>query len=524
MTHFNRISRFLAVFSFFASLLGSAAIYAQSFTYSPDTLTFTPTSSDSVIEYVRIAYNGDTTGPGTHIHARVYDGSSYFSCPTDTVFTRSYFYLRVAYKPQSSTVYGELLISDDSVTRYVTLIGNALSTAPSLSADGPYFPSIPEGHDTCSQVRFVNTSSSPDTIHTVAWSHNSNGIFTWDSVSLPYILGAHDTVYWTFCFHAPDNTGENIDTLVVYYGYQDTHLSRIVEATASTSDDALSAVGPYFPQHTIEGTDTCVKMTLVNNSSSTDTIEAVSWAHSSDVFSWDSTTVPFTLGAHDTTYLTFCYHAPDNTETYTDTITISYNDANGSGWHDTRGVSAAAATSDNELSVVGPYFPEHTPEGSDTCVTTRFINNGSSVDTIESITWSHDPNGIFNWDSTSLPFTIGAHDTTTQTFCYDAPDNTNTYIDTLTVRYHDASGSGWFDTRIVYATATDTTPPDAPLDLYDGPYFPQVVDEGHDTCAMMKLINSGNDLDTIVSAYWSHGSEWDLYVGFGFASHDHRIA
>jgi hypothetical protein len=523
MKNLHKITLLSALFLFSVCL--GTSVRADSFTYSPDTLTFTPTSQDSVIAYVRIAYNGDTTGPGTHIHARVYDGSSYFGCPTDTVFTKSYFYLRVAYKPQSSTVIGELLITDDSVTRYVTLIGYALQSSPALSVDGPYFPSIPEGHDTCTSMRLVNTSGSPDTINTVAWAHNSDGIFTWDSVSLPYILGAHDTVNWTFCFNAPDNTEEHIDTIVVYYNNIGTYVNRMVEGTATTTDGELSAVGPYFPENMREGTDTCVKMTLVNNSSVTDTIESISWAHNSDVFSWDSTTVPFTLGAHDTTYLTFCYHAPDNTETYTDTINVRYNDGNGQGWVDERMVSATAATNDDALGAVGPYFPENTPEGKDTCVTMRLTNNESSTDTIERITWSHDPNGIFTWDSTALPFTIGAHDTTYLTFCYDAPDNTETYTDTIIVTYNDANGAQWNDQRIVTATAVDTTPPDGPLDLYDGPYFPDVVDEGQDTCATMRVINSGDDLDTIVSAYWSHNPNgiftWDsVSLPLTIGSHD----
>jgi hypothetical protein len=528
MKKLYKITLFSTVF-LLAACLGTSVSRADSFTYSPDTLTFTPTSQDSVISYVRIAYNGDTTGPGTHIHARVYDGSSYFGCPTDTVFTRSYFYLRVAYKPQSSAVYGMISISDDSVTRYVVLIGNALPPSPALAAEGPYFPNIPEGHDTCESsyygLRLINTTSGPDTIRNVTWSHNSDGIFTWDSVSLPYILGAYDTVYWMFCFNAPDNTEEHIDTLLVYYGSGDAHVSRVVSGTATTTDNTLSAVGPYFPENLREGTDTCVKMTLVNTSSVTDTIESVSWAHASDVFSWDSTKVPFTLGAHDTTYLTFCYHAPDNTETYTDTVNVRYNDANGSGWVDQRMVSAAAVVNDNELSAVGPYFPEHQAEGSDTCVSMRLVNNGSGIDTIEAVQWSHTSNGIFTWDSTKVPFTLGAHDTTNLTFCYHAPDNTETYTDTVIVTYNDANGSQWSDQRVVSATAVDTTPPDGELELYSGPYFPQVVDEGHDTCAAMRVINSGSDLDTIVSTYWSHDPDgiftWDsVSLPLTIGSHD----
>jgi Secretion system C-terminal sorting domain len=460
MTHFNRISRFFAVF-LLASLFGATALYADSFTYSPDTLTFTPTSQDSVISYVRIAYNGDTTGPGTSIHAWISDGSSYFGCSTDTVYTRSYFYLRVAYKPQSSAVHGTLSISDDSVTRYVVLIGNAIATSPALAGEGPYFPTdIREGGDTCTSLRLVNTSSSPDTIHSVAWTHNSNGIYTWDSVSLPYILGAHDTVFWTFCFHAPDNTEENIDTLIVYYGSGDAHLSRIVEtAAASDEDGELTAIGPYFPEHVPEGGDTCVTMRLVNTGRDVDTVESINWSHNSNgIFTMDSTSFPFTMTAGDTTYLTFCYHAPANTETYSDTLTIRYNDASSDDRYDTRIVSATATdttTPDGEMLSYGPYFTETVDEGTDTCTTMRMINSGDDVDTILSAGWSHDPAGIFSWNSVSLPITIGSHDTTFWTFCFNAPNDTTLYIDTFTVQYHDAYSHTRSVTRIVEAKATD---------------------------------------------------------------------
>ncbi len=507
MTHFNRISRFLAVF-IFASLFGTAAIYADSFTYQPDTLTFTPTSSDSVIAYVSIRYNGDTTGPGTYIHARISDGSSYFGCPTDTVFTRSYFYLRVAYKPQSNKVYGTLAISDDSVTRYVVLIGNAYTPEDgALSGYGPYFPTNePEGHDTCTRMRLINTGSDLDTIVSAGWSHNPNGIFTWDSVSVPTTIGSHDTTFWTFCFNAPNNTNTNIDTFVIHYHdaqSQTRIVSQIVEATAVSQDyGALQLEGPYFPQNVPEGHDTCSTMRLVNTTSHPDTITTVSWKHNPNgIFTWDSVSLPYVLGANDTANWTVCFNAPQNTTENLDTLVLYY----GSGDANISRVieGTAVAPTDGELSALGPYFPEHVPEGGDTCVTMRLVNSGSDVDTVESINWSHNSNGIFTMDSTSFPFTMTAHDTTYLTFCYHAPDNTETYYDTLTIRYNDADGDDRYDTRVVSATATDTTTPDGEMSSY-GPYFSQVVDEGHDTCTTMRMINSGDDVDTIVSATWSH--------------------
>jgi hypothetical protein len=509
MTNFNRISRFLAVF-LFASLLGATAIHATSFSYSPDTLTFTPTSQDSVIAYVRIAYNGDTTGPGTHIHARIYDGSSYFGCPTDTVFTRSYFYLRVAYKPQSSTVYGELSISDDSVTRYVVLIGNAYTPEDGyLSGYGPYFPTnVREGTDTCTTMRLINTGTDLDTIVSAGWSHNPNGIFTWDSVSIPTGLGSHDTTYWTFCFNAPNNTNTNIDTFVIHYHdaqSQTRIVSQIVEATAVSQDyGAIQLYGPYFPSNVLEGHDTCSTMRLVNTTSHPDTINHVSWKHNPNgIFTWDSVSLPYVLGANDTTFWTVCFNAPQNTTENIDTLVLYYGsgDANVS-----RIVEAAAvAPSDGELQLEGPYFAQYVLEGHDTCTTMRLYNSGTDVDTVESMTWSHDPQGIFTWDSVSLPLTMSSNDTTYWTYCFNAPNNTNTYYDTLTIRYHDAASSTRYDTRIVEGHAS--VQEDAGLSVI-GPYFPDHINEGHDTCTTMRFVNAGYDVDTIVSTSGNYHTGW----------------
>jgi Secretion system C-terminal sorting domain len=469
MTHFNKISRFLAAF-LFASCLGmiifSDISRAASFTYSPDTLTFTPTNQDSVIEYVRIAYSGDTTGPGTYIHARVYDGSSYFSCSTDTVFTRSYFYLRVAYKPQSSMVFGELLISDDSVTHYVTLIGNEYTPEDGvLSGYGPYFPTnTPEGKDTCTTMRLINTGSDLDTIVSAGWSHDPNGIFTWDSVSVPTILAAGDTTFWTFCFHAPDNTTLNIDTFVIHYhdAQSQTRIaSRIVEGTAIVpSDGELQSEGPYFPASVPEGKDTCTTLRLINSGTDVDTIETMTWSHDPNgIFTWDSASLPLTLGAHDTLFWTYCFHAPNDTNLYYDSIMVQYHDASSQTRYIVRIVEAKATDTtppDAPLDLYdGPYFPTVLDEGKDTCATMRVINSGDDLDTIVSVSWTHNPNGIFTWDSVSLPATIGSHDTDNWTFCFHAPNDTNEYIDTFVVIYHDASGSDRHVSRIIEAKATN---------------------------------------------------------------------
>ncbi len=468
MTTFHKITRLSAALVLTLCLgltFSNNVARSTSFSYSPDTLTFTPTSSDSVIAYVRISYNGDTTGPGTYIHATISDGSSYFGCPTNTVFTRSYFYLRVAYKPQSSKVYGRLSISDDSATRYVVLIGNAYSSEDgALTGYGPYFPTnVPEGKDTCTTMRLINTGNDFDTIVSAGWTHNPHGIFTWDSVSVPTGLGAHDTTFWTFCFNAPDNTTLNIDTFVIYYHdaqSQTRIVSRVIEAEAvGTEDGELQAEGPYFPTSVPEGKDTCNSLRLVNSGNDVDTIVSVTWSHDPNgIFTSNLPTMPYLLGSHDTVSWTYCFDAPYNTNIYYDTLVISYHDAASQTRHDTRIVYGKATDTtppDGEISSYGPYFPDHVNEGHDTCTTMRMINGGSDLDTIVSAAWTHDPNGVFSWNSVSLPTTLGAHDTAFWTFCFNAPDDTLLHIDTFVVHYHDAYSHERSFSRIIEAKAVD---------------------------------------------------------------------
>ena len=59
MTNFDRILRFAAII-LLAAAFHAPALRATSFSYTPDTITFSPTSPDSVISYVRIAYQIDS--------------------------------------------------------------------------------------------------------------------------------------------------------------------------------------------------------------------------------------------------------------------------------------------------------------------------------------------------------------------------------------------------------------------------------------------------------------------------------
>ncbi len=353
----------------------------------------------------------------------------------------------------------------------------------SIGLEGPYFTSdIPYGSDSCASMRIVNNSSASDTIRGMTWAHNSNGIFTWDSVSLPYVLAAHDTTNWTYCFHAPDNTTENIDTIVLTIGSQSNTVSRLIEAaSASPSDNALTLSGPYFPQLVPEGADTCISSSsgtggypcrLINTTSSPDTIVSLDLApepnNPSGIFTWDSVALPYILGAHDTATWTFCFHAPDNTNTYADTITVHYEDASGQHWFDSRFLVAHATDTtppDGELRAVGPYFPGNVPMGGDTCMSHGsvwplvLINSGSNVDTVKSFSWAHDPGSIFSLETsgTTFPFTIPAGDTMFWTACFHAPSDTDIHWDTINILYSDAYNNDRHVTRVVYAKAVDTT-------------------------------------------------------------------
>src|SRR5581483_12020270 len=355
---FGKILRLLAVLVF--SLAAPRLILADSFSYAPDTLTFSPSGQDSLVSYVRLSYNGDSTGAGTYIHAWVSSGSSYFSVSADTLHITKYSYIRVVYHVASNTVTGQLSISDDTVTRTVVLIGrpNPASADGELNALGPYFPeNTPEGRDTCTPLRLINSGSDADTIWSAGFSHDPQGIFSWDSASLPLVLGAHDTLFWDFCFHAPQNTNQYTDTFTVKYrdAYSSTRsIWRFVTGKAvdtTPPDNALKAVGPYFPGNVPEGGDTCLSkgaiwpLVLINGGSDLDTVESISWTHDpGSMFSLDlsGTSFPFTIASGDTMYWTACFHAPSDTVVHWDTLMIRYRDAYSNDRYVTRIVYARA--------------------------------------------------------------------------------------------------------------------------------------------------------------------------------------
>ncbi len=169
MNNFAKMTRFLAILALCITL-GPSLLRADSYSYTPDTVTFSPTGQDSITGYVRVAYTGDTSGPGTYIHAWISSGGSYFSVSADTVHITGYNYIRIVYHVQSGTVTGQLSISDDTTAHTVVLIGHPNPPPPALTATGPCFPYIPEGGDTCTHLTLINTGSHPDTLNSMSWN------------------------------------------------------------------------------------------------------------------------------------------------------------------------------------------------------------------------------------------------------------------------------------------------------------------------------------------------------------------
>ena len=438
MTNFDRILRFCGSWAIMILLvtagLAPNALRADSFTYSPDTVTFTPSGQDSTTGYVRIAYTGDSAGPGTYIHAWISDGSSYFSVSADTIHVTTYSYIRIVYHVASGTVSGQLSISDDTTTHTVVLIGHGNPPPPDgeMYAVGPYFPqNTPEGADTCTgdalhpnfpgcySLRLINTGSDADTLVSAGWLHDPSAIFSWDSVSLPLTVPAHDTVYWPFCFNAPMNTNQYTDTFVVHYhdsASQTRYISRIVSAKAidtTPPDGAVLGYGPYFPSNTPEGADTCTHLRLINSGGDLDTIVSAGWTHDPGTyFSWDTSAIsfPFTLASHDTTFWDCCFHAPSDTELHLDTLIVRYHDVYSQDRYIVRIVYGKAVDTTIKT-CYGMYAAASAVTNyGDTSYIHLYLHNlldSSATLTALSILGSDD--GAFRVDSSGFPITIAAN-------------------------------------------------------------------------------------------------------------------
>lgn len=451
----------------FVGLFGKLA-FADSFSHYPDSTTFNPSQGQTTVTMnIYAFYNGDTTnGPGTTVHAWISTGSTYFRVDTVPHHFKSYWYWTITYYVQSSQVTGYVSLSDDTVTQRIKLIGKAAPDGV-LTGYGPYFTMITKMDSTsCTSLRLINNGSHRDTIIAASWSHNPNGIFTWDTTNVPSTIGSHDTAYWTFCFHAPHDTLIHTDTFNIAYHDstgQNKYLTRIVSAQASgsTPDADLSVSGPYFTGITQMDSTTCSTMRIVNAGADRDTITSLVWSHNPNgIFTYDTTiTLPRTLGSHDTLLWSFCFHAPHDTNYHIDTLTVYYKDAMSSSRSISRVVygRAAAPSPDAEISGYGPYFPT-TKEGSSNCTHLRLINNGSDVDTIVSVGWAHNPNGIFTYDTAvTVPHILHSHDTLLWNFCFHAPNDTNYHVDTFVVNYRDGYSQTRSISRVVAARAVDSS-------------------------------------------------------------------
>ncbi len=405
---------------------------------------------DSSLTFPRILHSHDTLNLNICFHA-----GTDTNIHTDT--------LAVYYSDSSSH------------SRYLVRVVTAQAhdtTSPDgvISSYGPYYPgNVPPGGTNCQNLRMINTGADNDTITSVAWSHSNGGLFIWDSsVTFPRVMHSHDTLNLNICWHAGTDTLVHMDTVVVHYSDAYNHnreFTRIVYAQAhdtSSPDGIITATGPYWSNVPKNGTS-CEPLRMINSGADVDTIVSATWSHSTGgMFVWDSSlTFPHVMHSHDTINWSFCFHAPNDTSIHMDTLTVRYNDAYSHTRYFTRFVYGRAidtTTPDVALIAIGPYWTATIPEGSTNCTYARVINNGADVDTIVGWAWSHDPHGVFTYDSTfSTPVILHSHDTMYVGFCFHAPYDTLRHWDTLLVHYHDAYSQTREFTRIVSAQATDTT-------------------------------------------------------------------
>ena len=391
---------------------------AQAFRVSPDTLRLTPSGGQTVTGYVRVSYTGDSTGPGTRVHARISSGSSYFSVRPDTILVGVH-YWPIVYTVQQSAVTGLATFTDDTTTRTVVLLG-AAGTDGVLQGIGPYYSgTTPKNTVRCTDLKLINTGSDTDTVTSAGWAHDPGGRFTWDSsMSFPIIVPPHDTISWSFCFHAPNDTLYYIDTFYVHYK-DASSASRLVtrmvyaRATDTTSPDgALQVVGPYWTAAIPEGTVGCTQMRLVNGGADPDTITSITWSHDpAGLFTYDTTvTLPRVLRSHDTLYWSFCFHAPNDTLPRIDTVEIHYSDAYSQA-RSVRRIIYARATDTTLVQCYGMFAATVSlTEVGDTGRFRLYLSNrlGSSA-RLDSIHISGSGVGVFRVDTSGLPRTIASH-------------------------------------------------------------------------------------------------------------------
>ncbi len=292
-------------------------------------------------------------------------------------------------------------------------------------------------------MRLVNAGTDVDTVESMTWSHNPNGIFTWDLVSLPFTMGSHDTAFWTCCFNAPDNNSLYMDTVTIRYhdaASQDRYENRNIERQAYVPEDGgMTGVGPYFPEHINEGQDTCTTMRIVNAGSDLDTIVSATWSHDpGEIFSWSSISLPTTIGGGDTSYWTFCFDAPDDTLLHIDTFTVQYHDAYSHTRYFTRIIEGKATDGSITTCYTLHAATFATTNVGDTSEVTLYIHNELKDPTsLTSIHISGTDDGTFRVDSSNFPLTIdsNAYGYVTLKFIPTRHDGSDEYNATLTASF-----------------------------------------------------------------------------------------
>jgi hypothetical protein len=387
----------------------------------------------------------------------------------------------VTYTVQSSAVSGTISFSDDTTTRTVVLIGRA-GTDGDLVAAGPYFLTVPKNGQGCENLRLINTGADADTISELVWSHGPAPMFSYDTtVTLPHVLAAHDTLYWSFCFHAPNDTLVHLDTITIHYrdaASSSRSLTRVVYAKAVDTthpDAALTAVGPYWNSTTPCGTTNCQNMRVVNPGSDVDTLVSIAWTHDpAGLFSYDTTIgLPRALSPHDTLNWIVCFHAPSDTLVHVDTLVVRYRDAYNQDRSVRRIVSARAT--DTSLHECYTLYVRTIPitEVGDTAQFRLYIANRlDSAIELTALNVSGTASAAFRVDSSSFPRTIAGHQydslwltfvpqsTSTSSFPasltanFTTGDTTHCRTATLTITGHSAQAAR--DTEVVSLGDTST--------------------------------------------------------------------
>ena len=423
----------------------ASSVTAQSFHHTPDTLHFYPTSTATMTQYVYISYSGDSSGPGTYVHASL-SGSSYFGSSTSTHHITATYAWAVTYTPQTTAQTGTISYTDDTVTQVVYLKAEAYTpfdAASTLTRSGDFSGVWPDSTK-CDQVVLYNAGSDADTIKSIGWAHSTSVFSLSGTPSLPQtLLGSHADSF-SVCFTAPHDYAGHSDSIVVHYSdVYNSNRTIILPIYASADSDA--PLTPYqggdFHNVTM-GTTRCNPFILYNEGSDDDTIKSISWSHSpGTIFSISGgASLPHVYHHAQDDSMQVCFDAPHSTAIYRDTIIVHYSDP----WDDTRTArwpieAYAAPDSDviSGFSIITGYIAEM---GHTVCQTGYVRNFGHDPDTITSLHWATSDSLWTVTGMPSLPQILLAGQQDTVSVCFHGPHNTAYHYNNLVLDYSDSVG------------------------------------------------------------------------------------